>query len=108
MYGVSWKEIQSNGNQPIRMKTFATEERRQAFLDDLTASGAHIEILSLGAAELADFKPGVRVKIEKALHTEFIGKTGTVVKAVKKTWTVWVEFDEGGTYGSYAWNLRAI
>lgn len=108
MYAMSWKEIQPCGSQPIRVKTFSTEERRQDFIDTLTASGARFEITSLSTADshtLSDFQRGMRVKIEKALHTEFIGMTGTVEKTVKKDNMVCVRLDDGKHYRAFAWNL---
>ena len=108
MYAMSWKEIQPNGNQPIRVKTFRTEERRQDFIDNLTASGVNFLITSLSTADsrtLSDFQRGMRVKIEKALHPEFIGMTGTVDKTVKKDNMVCVTLDNGKRYRAFAWNL---
>ncbi len=108
MYAMSWKEIQPNGSQPIRVKTFSTEERRQDFIDGLTASGTRFQITSLSTADshtLSDFQHGMRVRIENALHTEFIGMEGTVVKTVKKDNMVCVKLDNGKSYRAFAWNL---
>ena len=109
MYAMAWKEILSNGNQPIKVKTFSSEEQRQKFIDGLTASGVRFQITSRGSENshtVSDFQTGMRVRIEKALHTEFIGKEGTVEKTVKKDSTVCVRLDNGERYRSFAWNLE--
>ncbi len=108
MYAMAWKEIQPNGSQPIRVKTFRTEERRQDFIDTLTADGVHYLITSMSTADshtLSDFHRGMRVKIEKALHPELIGMEGTVDKTVKKDSMVCVTLDNGNHYRAFAWNL---
>ena len=111
MYAMAWKEIQPNGNQPIKVKTFSTEEKRQKFIDRLNASGIRFQITSWSSENshaVSDFQVGMRVRIEKALHTEFIGREGIVDRTVKKDSTVCVRFDNGDRYRSFAWNLEPI
>ncbi len=109
MYAMAWKEIQLGGNQPIKVKTFFSEEQRQKFIDGLTASGIRFQITSRSSENshmVSDFQIGMRVRIEKALHTEFIDKEGIVEKTVKKDSTVCVRLDNGERYRSFAWNLE--
>ena len=111
MYAMAWKEIQPNGNQPIKVKTFSTEEKRQKFIDRLNASGIRFQITSLSAENsrtVSDFRCGMRVRIEKALHTEYIGREGVVDRTVKKDSTVCVRFEDGTRYRSFAWNLEPV
>ena len=109
MYAMSWREIKPNGSQHIQVKTFSSEKRRQDFIDGMTANGSSFQITSLSTAdshELSDFQEGMRVRIEKALHTELIGKEGTVTKTVKKDSMVCIKLDNGGSYRAFAWNLE--
>ena len=47
----------------------------------------------------------VNVAIER--HRErYCGRTGVVVKAVKSTNTVWIEFPDGDRYGVYRYGVR--
>ena len=52
-----------------------------------------------------DLIVAVRDAIER--HRErYCGRTGVVVKAVKSTNTVWIEFPDGDRYGAYPENVR--
>ncbi len=109
MYELTWKEIHPNGNQPIRMKSFRTEERRQDFIDSFPEGDIRYEITSMSKADshtLEDFQIGMRVQIEHALHLEVVGLTGTVRKTVKRRKLVMLQMDNGRSYASYPWNLR--
>ncbi len=109
MFELAWKEIHPNGNQPIRMKSFRTEERRQDFIDSFPEGENRYEITSMNTADnhtLEDFHNGMRVEIERALHPEYIGRTGTVQKTVKRNKTVWIQLDDGKYYGAFPWNLK--
>lgn len=109
MYELVWKEILSDGNKPIRHKSFRTEERRADFINRMAESGTSFEITSMNSADshtLSDFQIGMRVRIEKALHADYIGRIGTVIKTVKRDTTVKIRFDDGTEYRSFAWNLE--
>ena len=41
MFELAWKIIEPNGNQPIKMKSFSTEEKRQDFIDTIHYLSRH-------------------------------------------------------------------
>ena len=65
-------------------------------------------------------KPDIRDQFPRGMHVTLInvaierhrdhycGRTGVVVKAVKSTNTVWIEFPEGDRYGAYPENVRPV
>ena len=111
MFALTWKEIQPNGNQPIHLKSFRTEDARTDFIDTLYDSGQRFEITSMNTAgdpTLEDFLPGMRVRVSKSLHTRFIGKTGTVIKTIKKRQMVLLRLDDGDSYCGWPWNLTQL
>ena len=81
------------------------------FIDTLRDRGTRFEITSQSAAGdpvLEDFRPGLRTAIAKALHPEYIGRTGTVVKTVKRSHMVLLRLDDGSAYYAWPWNLRLL
>lgn len=111
MFALAWKEIRENGNQPIQMKSFRTEDARADFIDTLRENGTRFEITSQSAAgdlTLEDFRPGLRATIRKSLHPEYIGRTGTVVKTIKRSHMVLLRLDDGSAYYAWPWNLTRL
>lgn len=109
MFELAWKEIHPNGNQPIHVKSFRTEERRQDFIDSFPEGSIRYQVTSMSTADshtLEDFQAGMRVQIESALHPGYIGKTGTVQKTVKRNKMVWLLLEDGTRFGAFPWNLE--
>lgn len=111
MLALAWKESQPYGSSPIKVKTFPTEKKRADFIQSLTEQSVRFEITSMSTSDshmLTDFQAGMRVRIINALHTNMIGMEGTVIRTIKCRHTVSLQLDNGGTYGSFPWNLSHI
>lgn len=69
------------------------------------------EVITMKKTDIRDqFPKGMRVTLVNVAierHRErYCGRTGVVVKAVKSTNTVWIEFPDGDRYGAYPENVR--
>ncbi len=110
MFELVWKIIEPNGNQPIKMKSFSTEEKRQDFIDTMYQQPGFV-VVSINDADshtVSDFTPGMRVRILKATHYDRLGKTGTVKRTLKGRKQVHILLDDGSDYLSFAWNLQIL
>ena len=110
MFELAWKIIEPNGNQPIKMKSFSTEEKRQDFIDTMYQQPGFV-VVSINDADshtVNDFTPGMRVRILKATHHDRLGKTGTVKRTLKGRKQVHIHLDDGSDYLSFAWNLQIL
>ena len=62
MFELAWKIIEPNGNQPIKMKSFSTEEKRQDFIDTMSQRPGFV-VVSINDADshtVSDFTPAMR------------------------------------------------
>ncbi len=61
--------------------------------------------------QLSDFTKGMRVRIINTRfenHRSYIGKTGTVLQAVKRSGLVKIILDDGDQYAAFPYNLERL